>query len=106
MPTPEEPKDPFWSGLDPSLPYLDKETLIHLIESRVQDLLAHQPDLLWSFLYRLDVDETKIQTVLATSGKVAEDLARLILHRHEERLASQKKYKGDSSGKRYDWEDL
>ena len=106
METPEGPVELFWAGMDPATPYLNEEALVHLIESRVQQLLTEQPDLLWSFLYRLDVEETKIQFVLANSGEVALDLARLILRRHQERLASQKKYKSDSSRHTVDWGDL
>ncbi|MDZ4706857.1 MAG: hypothetical protein SH818_00530 [Saprospiraceae bacterium] len=106
MQTPEGPVDLFWAGVDPASPYLDEETLVHLIESRVEQLLSEQPDLLWSFLYRLDVEETKIQYVLANSGVVALDLARLILRRQQDRLATQKKYKSDSFLNTYDWGDL
>lgn len=106
MENPEKTPDLFWAGVDPLSPYLDEQTLLKLIESRVQQLMADQPDLLWSFLYRLDVEETKIQYVLANSGEVALDLARLILRRHQDRLATQKKYKSDSPRNTDDWGDL
>lgn len=106
MENPEGTLDQFWGGVDPATPYLDEQTLLRLIESRVQQLLADQQDLLWSFLYRLDVEETKIQYVLSNSGEVALDLARLILRRHQERLATQKKYKSDSPRNTDDWGDL
>lgn len=106
METPDGPFDGFWAGLEPGQPYLDEETLIRLIEARVQQLLTEQPTLLWSFLYRLDVEEFKIQQAMTHSGSVALELARLILQRQRERLATQKKYRPDSSQNPYDWGDL
>ena len=45
----------YWfANLQNERPYLDEATLIKLVESRVTELLDTQPDLLWSYLYRLD----------------------------------------------------
>lgn len=106
MEKPEENINRFLGESLPDQPYLDEATLLGLITARVHQLLVEQPDLLWSFLYRLDVEESKIQQVLAGSADVAPDLARLILQRHKNRLESQKKYKEDLNQNPYDWSDL
>jgi hypothetical protein len=53
--------------------------------------------LLMSYLYRLDVLEVKINAVLSPIAIVSpiEGLARLILERQKERIATKQKYKSD-----------
>ena len=80
-----------------NLETLSESDLYHAIKERVAYLLDTNPELLMSSLYRLDVLEVKINAVLAPNSPVApiEGLARLILERQKERIASKKKYKSD-----------
>lgn len=70
--------------------------MLLLIENRVTELMTQSPDLLFSYLYRLDIQEVKIKEALAHE-KDAPNLAlsKLILDRQRQRIASKKKYKQD-----------
>jgi len=69
-----------------------------LIRDRVEELLARKPDLLMSYLYRLDVDEHRIQSVLNNFGgeDILTALADLIWKRQMQRVESKKQYKTKS----------
>lgn len=73
------------------------EHMIQIIEERVAQMLDGDPDLLMSYLYRLDVLEEKIKAVMnqPKSLPVANGLARLIWERQKERLEYKKKFKQD-----------
>jgi len=83
--------------LPDNLETLSESDLYNAIKERVAYLLETSPELLMSSLYRLDVLEVKINAVLAPNSPVApiEGLARLILERQKERIATKKKYKTD-----------
>ena len=70
--------------------------MLLLIENRVTELMSQNADLLFSYLYRLDIQESKIKEALAHE-KDAPNLAlsKLILERQKQRIASKKKYKQD-----------
>lgn len=76
---------------------LSESELYNAIKDRVAHYLETNPELLMSYLYRLDVLEVKINAILAPDSPVApiEGLARLILERQKERIATKKKYKSD-----------
>lgn len=76
---------------------ISDEQMLHIIELRVTELLSQSPDLLFSYLYRLDISEPKIKQALHTSEGISPNLAlaRLILERQKQRIASKKKYKQD-----------
>lgn len=73
------------------------EFMLELIEKRVTDLMSQSPDLLFSYLYRLDIEEPKIKAALNNSDDIAPNLALsiLILERQKQRIESKKKYKQD-----------
>jgi hypothetical protein len=72
-------------------PYLDEAGLLTLFSQRVQELLDQNPDLLFSFLYRLDIDEVKIKQSFQTENPVAA-LATLIIERQKARIQSKAQY--------------
>ncbi len=76
---------------------LSESDLYKAIRDRVAYLLEKKPELLMSYLYRLDVLEVKINAVLSPIAIVPpiEGLARLILERQKERIATKQKYKSD-----------
>jgi hypothetical protein len=76
---------------------LSESDLFKAIRDRVEYLLEKNPELLMSYLYRLDVLEVKINAVLSPNAIVPpiEGLARLILERQKERIATKQKYKSD-----------
>lgn len=79
------------SGIDDSL---SEEAFLKAIEIRVASMLESDPELLMSYLYRLDILEDKIKAVLSTESVMApiEGISRLILERQKERLLSKQKY--------------
>ena len=74
---------------------LDDTALYELILDRVNELIETDIDLLMSYLYRLDVQEYKINEVLSMNAllPVNEGIARLILERQKERMITKKKFK-------------
>lgn len=76
---------------------LSESDLYNAIKERVEYYLDTNPELLMSYLYRLDVLEVKINAVLAPNSPVPplEGLSRLILERQKERIATKQKYKSD-----------
>jgi hypothetical protein len=73
------------------------EQLLLVIERRVTEMLTQSPDLLFSYLYRLDISEKKIKEALYTSQESNPNmaLAQLILTRQKQRIETKKKYKQD-----------
>lgn len=71
-----------------------EQDLLAAIQDRVAFLLQNDPDLLMSYMYRLDIDEKKINAVLneGAGHDVVLALADLILQRQKQRLETRKKY--------------
>ncbi len=68
------------TGCDPQ--ERDLQELLTAIERRVDQLISNQPELLFSYLYRLDVSEQQVNTILrSTRPDKTTALARLILER-------------------------
>ena len=85
-------------------PVLDEESVIQLFTVRVEEMIRDDLDLLLSTLYRLDVEEDKIQHALQSSTiPPARGIAMLILDRQKERLKTRKSY---SKGNQTKWEGL
>lgn len=75
---------------------LTEEKMIDLIAFRVGQLLKGDIDLMMSYLYRLDVEEVKINAALDLSPEPANyTFARLIWARQKERIVTKNKYKQD-----------
>ena len=62
------------------------------IQNRVHELLEHDPALLFSYLYRLDIDEEKLQHILHNpqQSSIVESIAQEILSRQMIRLKHKK----------------
>ena len=75
---------------------LDYDLLIKAINERVEYLLEKDPSLLFSYLYRLDVSEQKLQFALGPkSSDAVQAIAQLIFERQMDRVRSKQKYKQD-----------
>ena len=70
---------------------------LELIGERVLWFLENDKDLLLSYLYRLDIDENKINDALTplTNEPAHITLAKIILERQKIRLTTKKSYKVD-----------
>jgi hypothetical protein len=75
----------------------DEAKLIATLAQRIAYLLDHEPALLFSTLYRLDVLEVNINAVLKSNEDTAFGLARLILDRQKEKLKTRSKWRVDWS---------
>ncbi len=74
----------------------DLEELRHAILGRVAYLLDRDPNLLFSYLYRLDIDERKLNKAIIGGGTQAvERIADLIFQRQLQRVRTKQKYKQD-----------
>lgn len=85
------------SDLDLNIPMelTDEEMILHIAD-RVEQMLKGDPDLLMSYLYRLDVEEKKIAQAMETSVMpVHVTFANLIWERQKQRMATKKKFKQD-----------
>jgi len=70
-----------------------EEDIIEEIRLRVVELLDANPELLFSYLYRLDVEEPKIKMALKHPEFTADNaLAHLIWERQKQRLETRKEY--------------
>ena len=74
---------------------LDETALYEMILSRVNELIENDIDLLMSYLYRLDVEEAKINLALSMNAVLPanEGIARLILERQKQRMLTKRKFK-------------
>jgi len=102
----EEEKSPglFEKLLPESESILDEPALLVLFTIRVEELMQHDLDLLLSSLYRLDVEEYKIQNALKSSDTPpARGIAQLIIDRQKERLRTKSMY---STGEKPNWDGL
>jgi hypothetical protein len=85
---------------------LDEPALLDMFTTRVEEMLKGDIDLLLSSLYRLDVEEYKIQRALRSPDvPPARGIAKLIIDRQKEKLITRKKY-GSEKKDKGDWEGL
>ncbi len=73
---------------------LGEAQLLQLLADRIAWLVAHNPEYLFSLLYRNDVDESKIEAALSPAHPEPAPmaLARLVLERQKQRLATRRHY--------------
>jgi len=83
--------------MDIDLPLeLTDEEMIKQIAYRVEGMLKGDPDLLMSYLYRLDVTQKSITQAMETSIMPMHVVfANLIWERQKQRIETRKKYKQD-----------
>ncbi len=82
---------------------LSVDSLKSAIAFRVQELLSSDPSLLFSYLYRLDVSETKLKEALDPSGgDIVKAISKLIYNRQLERVKTKNSYK-QSTIDGWDW---
>ena len=70
--------------------------LLTEIQKRVEHYLEFQPELLFSHLYRLDIEETFLKELFDSQRhSISEEIAKLILHRQIQRAKTKKEFKQD-----------
>ena len=72
----------------------DESLIVDAIAIRVREMLDTNPDLLFSYMYRLDVEEEVINIALKKENPLAPDvaLAQLIWERQKKRLEFKKNF--------------
>jgi len=80
---------------------ISEEELFRLVTEQVQYMIEHKMDYLLSLMYRLDIDEDKIQQALFDPmiPEPSEALARLIIDRQKQRIMTKNTIKVDKT----DW---
>jgi hypothetical protein len=75
--------------------FRDENQLLEIIADRVSWFLENDKNLLLSYMYRLDIDDYKIDKALTPINDDAANvaLAKLILERQKQRLATKLQYK-------------
>lgn len=75
----------------------NENQVLEMIRARVAELLDKDPELLMSYLYRLDVLEKDLKLVLSKDSKlpIAEGVSQLIFNRQIQRVATKRKFKQD-----------
>jgi hypothetical protein len=84
---------------------LSEEQLLEMLSDEVALMIETRLDFLLGLMYRLDIDERKIEKVLSFGNEEPANvgLARLILERQKQRIWSKKTFKAD---KIEDWDDF
>ncbi len=96
--------DPIDKILRDSESVLDEQALLELFTKRVEDMMREDLNLLLSSLYRLDVDEDKIQDALKSASiPAARGIALLIIERQKEKIQTRKKFSSSDPGR---WDEL
>lgn len=73
-------------------PEISEEDLIRVLGERINDMIRHDMQTLFTLLYRIDVSEKRIREMLATHKGVDAGLilAALVLDRQKQKLATRK----------------
>lgn len=81
-----------------------EDDILNFIEFRVGNLLDRSPELLMSYMYRLDIAEHKIQTIFKfkATEPIARQLAKLIWTRQKQRVKSKMDHKKGNPNFWYD----
>lgn len=68
--------------------------LLQVLAERIADLITHQPEYLFSLLYRLDVPEEEVHRALMNVDEKSPDLllAELVLKRQKKRIETRMNY--------------
>ncbi|WP_118975870.1 hypothetical protein [Taibaiella koreensis] len=75
---------------------VSREKIIAALTWRVDQLIAGNPDQLFSMLYRLDISERKIKEAMATETEVTKKIAVLIYERQLEKIISRKHFRSET----------
>lgn len=84
---------------------LTEEELLRVLSNRVAYMIERQLELLLSLLYRLDVDEAKVQMALSPLSTEAPNvaIAKLVIERQKQRAFTKLHYKPEDLGDGWSW---
>ncbi len=84
-------------------PTVSEEEIIRVLGYRIGQLLAGQPDQLFSMLYRLDISERKIKAAMELGQDVAKKIAVLVYERQMEKMLSRKQHRAQPPDEDLAW---
>ena len=84
---------------------IGEQELLDAIAIRVGNLMDADSQLLFSYLYRLDVSERSLNAILSSTSEqsLPERIAILILERQKSRILSKQKYNSGSVPEGWEW---
>ncbi len=84
---------------------LTEEELFRLLADHIDWLIERRMEWLLSLMYRMDVDEAKVQAALSPNAPEAANigLARLVLERQKQRVYTKQHYQPQDLGKEWEW---
>jgi len=90
--------------LEPTEKLLPEEELLRLLSEQIAYLIDHKVEVLFSLMYRLDVDENRVNAALAPFAPEPANvgLAKLVLERQKQRVYTKQYYKPE---KPWNWEE-
>lgn len=85
---------------------ISEEDLRQWLSERIEWMLGHEMDLLWSTLYRLDIDEEKILGVIERQAEtpIPAGLADLVLARQKMRNSVRNLYSSAEKSNEFGWD--
>lgn len=72
---------------------VSEEKIIEALTLRVEELIAGNPDQLFSMLYRLDISEARIKAAMSLDHEVTKKIAVLIYERQLEKIISRNQFR-------------
>lgn len=84
---------------------LTEEDLLRALVDHLDYLIDRRMEWLLSLMYRMDIDEAKVQAALLPTAPEPANigLARLILERQKRRIYTKQKYRPEDLGEEWEW---
>jgi hypothetical protein len=84
---------------------LSEAELLQLLADEVDHLIERRMEWLLSLMYRMDIDESRVQAAISPLAKEPANvgLARLILERQQQRVRTKQSYKPEDLGEEWEW---
>ena len=84
---------------------VSEEELLQLLADEVDHLIDQRMEWLLSLMYRMDIDESRVQAAISPLAKEPANigLARLILERQQQRAHTKQTYKPEDLGEEWEW---
>ncbi|MBK7869811.1 MAG: hypothetical protein IPJ74_03535 [Saprospiraceae bacterium] len=85
---------------------LTEEALLQLLSDQIAYLIDHKLEFLLSLMYRLDIDENKVNRALSPFSEEPANvaIAKLVLNRQKQRVFTKEHYKQESLDN-WEWEE-
>jgi hypothetical protein len=92
-------------AIDKGLEGVSEEELFQLLADHIDWLIEHRMEWLLSLMYRMDIDEAKVQWAISPLAPEPANigLARLVLERQKQRAHTKQTYKPEDLGEEWEW---